>query len=94
MRVVFMGTPEFAVPSLEVTARDHELLAVVTQPDRQRTGAKALSFLRLRRRPLRSTVLVLQPERVGTKAFLAEMEQLKPDVIVVVAFGQNSQSSA
>ena len=87
MRVVFMGTPEFAVPSLEVTARDHELLAVVTQPDRRRDRGQSIKFSPVKEKALEYGVPVLQPERVGTKAFLAEMEQLKPDVIVVVAFG-------
>ena len=88
MRVVFMGTPDFAVPSLEITAKEHELLAVVTQPDRKRDRGQNVKFSPIKDRALAYDVPIYQPEKVSTSEFIALMEQLNPDVIVVVAFGQ------
>lgn len=89
MKLVFMGTPAFAVPSLEaVIAAGHHVAAVVTQPDRPfgRGG-------RMRASPVKEAALahglpVLQPERVRRKAVVAELAALGADCFVVVAFGQ------
>jgi len=88
MRVVFMGTPEFAVPSLEVAFAKHELLAAVTQPDRKRDRGQKVQFSPVKEKALQYNVPVYQPEKVANRRFLEAMVQLKPDVIIVVAFGQ------
>lgn len=88
MRVVFMGTPEFAVPSLQVVGEEHQLLAVVTQPDRKQGRGQRVRFSAIKELALDYNVPIYQPERVGTKSFVKILQDLKPDIIVVVAFGQ------
>ncbi len=88
-RVVFMGTPEFALPSLQVLLQAQELVAVVTQPDRPAGRSK-----RLRRSPVKQVALaagipVLQPRRLrGDAAAIAALAAFQADVFVVAAFGQ------
>ncbi len=88
MRVIFMGTPEFAVPSLEVVAEEHQLLAVVTQPDRKRGRGQQVRYSPVKKEALKYEVPVHQPEKVNTSQFITAMAEYEPDVIVVVAFGQ------
>lgn len=89
MRVVFFGTPEFAVPSLEaLAAAGHELPLVISQPDRP-----AGRGLRLAPPPVKVTAEALglpvaQPARVSEPEFVARLAALAPDLCVVVAFGQ------
>lgn len=89
LRVVFMGTPDFAVPCLEaVLEAGHEVLAVVTQPDRPRGRGRKLAPSPVKECALRHGLEVLQPERIKTAEFEALLRQLAPEVMVVVAFGQ------
>lgn len=89
LRIVFMGTPDFAVPCLEAIVKDgHEVLAVVTQPDRPKGRGKKLALSPVKQAALNQNIDVLQPGKVKDPAFLQQMQELKPDVIVVVAFGQ------
>jgi methionyl-tRNA formyltransferase len=89
MRVVFMGTPDFAVPSLEALVRaDYAISAVVTQPDRPRGRGRKPGQSPVKTAALSLGLDVLQPERVSDPAFCAEIMNLSPDVLVVVAFGQ------
>ena len=89
MRVVFMGTPDFAVPTLAALLESrHEVVGVVTQPDRPKGRSGKLQQSPVKEKALEADVLVLQPEKVKDPAFLPELEKLVPDVIVVVAFGQ------
>lgn len=89
MRLIFLGSPDFAVPSLEALhASDHRILAVVTQPDRP-VGRQ----LRLHSPPVklvaeRLQLPVFQPETTRTPEFVQEMKTLGPDLIVVVAYGE------
>lgn len=89
MRIVFCGSPSFAVPSLErLLATDHEIACVVTQPDRP--AGRGLS---LRAPPVKVTALahdlvIHQPEKFSTRRFLDMLEALCPDLIVVVAYGK------
>ncbi|MEN8247046.1 MAG: methionyl-tRNA formyltransferase [Thermodesulfobacteriota bacterium] len=84
-----MGTPDFAVPTLEALHRSrHEILLVVTQPDRRKGRGRKLAAP-----PVKSTALemgydVLQPESVKTLEFKATIADLNPDLLVVVAFGR------
>ncbi|MFY9202438.1 MAG: methionyl-tRNA formyltransferase, partial [Limnochordia bacterium] len=87
MRIIFMGTPEFAVPSLDAAARRHQLLAVVTQPDRRSGRGQKLQFSPVKERALQYQVPIYQPEKVNTPGFLEEMAKYEPDAIIVVAFG-------
>ena len=91
MRVVFMGTPDFAVPTLAaIAARSNlaEVVAVVTQPDRPRGRGKKLSPSPVKAWAVAHDIPVLQPVRARDTAFVTAFRDLKPDVAVVVAFGQ------
>lgn len=87
--ILFMGTPEFAVPSLERLVRDGwPVVAVVTQPDRPRGRGKRLEPPPVKTRALELGLSVLQPEKVREESFLAVFRDMKPDLVVLVAFGQ------
>lgn len=89
MRVVYMGTPDFAVDTLEAVIKaGHEVLMVVTQPDKAKGRGKKMMFTPVKEKALEYDLPIAQPERIKEEAFIKELEQLNPDVIVVVAFGQ------
>lgn len=88
MRVVFMGTPEFAVPSLAAISKKHEVLAVVTQPDRKRGRGQKVSFSPVKAWAVENEYKVWQPKRVSNPQFITKLQSLKADAVVVVAFGQ------
>ena len=91
MRVVFMGTPDFAVPTLAaIAARSDlaEVAAVVTQPDRPRGRGQKLVASPVKAWAAAHDIPVLQPVRARDAAFVTAFRDLKPDVAVVVAFGQ------
>lgn len=89
MRIVFMGTPDFAAGALKaLLASEHEVAAVVTQPDRPRGRGKAVQFPPVKEEAVSAGIPVCQPARVRDPEFVEELRALKPDVIVVVAFGQ------
>ncbi|MDU4961452.1 MAG: methionyl-tRNA formyltransferase [Sporomusaceae bacterium] len=89
MRIVFMGTPDFAVPSLQALIRaGHEIAAVVTQPDRPRGRGRKLCPSPVKQAALDGNIPVLQPGKVKDPAFLQDLQRLKPSVIIVVAYGQ------
>jgi len=87
MKLVFMGTPDFAVPSLEILARSsHEIIAVVTAPDKPRGRGRKVRPTPVKQRALELGLHVLQPETLRDAEFQAELSSMHPDVIVVVAF--------
>jgi methionyl-tRNA formyltransferase len=89
MRVVFLGTPEFAVPTVEALARaGHELLAVVAQPDRPAGRGQALKAPATKAWAEARGVPVLQPEKVRDGALAAALAALRPDLLVVTAYGR------
>jgi len=88
VRVVFMGIPEFAVPSLEELARAFEVQAVVSQPDRPRGRGLKRVPTPVKSRALELGLPVLQPARVRDPEFLEEMRRLAPDVILVAAYSR------
>lgn len=91
MRVVFMGTPDFAVPTLAaIAARSDlaEVVAVVTQPDRPRGRGKKLSPSPVKAWALAHDIPVMQPVRARDADFVAQLRAIAPDLAVVVAFGQ------
>lgn len=90
MKIVFMGTPQLAVPHLEAIAAHHEIVAVVTQPDKMaRRGRKMEAAPSpVKTRALKMGLEVLQPARARDEEFVAQIRQLKPDAIAVVAYGQ------
>ena len=90
MRIVFMGTPEFAAASLKalVESGQYEIAAVVTQPDRPKGRGHKVQMSAVKEYALSRDLPVLQPQRVKTPEFQAEMEKIQPELIVVAAFGQ------
>lgn len=83
-----MGTPEFAVPSLDRMAEAHEVVDVVTQPDRPKGRGQRLAPSAVKRRALELGLPVYQPERIRGVESLARLADDRPDVIVVVGYGQ------
>ncbi|MGO4883666.1 MAG: methionyl-tRNA formyltransferase [Bryobacteraceae bacterium] len=89
MRCVFLGTPNFAVPTLEaIVSAGHEVISVVTQPDRPSGRGQQLTPSPVKEAALRHTLSVYQPERIRRPEAVATLAKLKPDVMVVVGYGQ------
>ncbi|MDF7636700.1 methionyl-tRNA formyltransferase [Leuconostocaceae bacterium ESL0958] len=89
-RIVFMGTPDFAVPLLKALAADpaNELLAVVTQPDRPQGRKKQRQPSPVKQAALDLGLTVLQPEKIAGSAAMAQIVDWQPDLIITAAFGQ------
>ena len=89
MKILFMGTPEFAVPVLEaLVAAGHEVVLAVTQPDKAAGRSKALVPPPVKACAQAHGIPVFQPERVRRPEAMAELEKVEADLGVVVAFGQ------
>lgn len=90
MRIVFMGTPDFAVGSLQALCESgkHEILAVVTQPDRPKGRGNKLLQTPVKEYALEQGLTVYQPQKVKTTEFVELLHELQPELIVVAAFGQ------
>ena len=89
MRIVFMGTPDFSVGTLRALAEaGHQIVGVVSQPDKPRGRGKALAPTPVKEEALRLGLPVYQPAKVREEGFVQPLRELEPDGIVVVAFGQ------
>ena len=89
MRVVFMGTPDFSVPTLEkIIEAGHEVIGVVTQPDKAKGRGKKVIFSPVKEKALEHGLTIYQPVKARAPEFIEQMRFLNPDVMVVVAFGQ------
>jgi methionyl-tRNA formyltransferase len=89
LRLVFFGTPDFAVPTLrEIRARGHDVVAVVTQPDRPRGRGQKATPGPVKVFAENHGLRVLQPERMRDEAFLAALAALAPDLGIVAAYGK------
>lgn len=90
MKIVFMGTPDFAVGSLQAIAESgkHEVLAVVTQPDRPKGRGNKMLMTPVKEYALSQGYTVYQPAKVKTPEFVQLLRELQPELIVVAAFGQ------
>ena len=89
MKIVFMGTPDFAVASLEATLRAKcEVAMVVTQPDRPKGRTKAPAMCAVKQKAIELGLNVFQPEKVRESDSIQKIKELSPDIIVVAAFGQ------
>ncbi len=89
MRVIYMGTPDFAVNTLQALIdSEHEVLAVVTQPDKPKGRGKTMQFTPVKALAVAHDIPVFQPIKVKEPAFVEQLLALAPDVIVVAAFGQ------
>src|SRR6266850_284458 len=88
MKILFYGTPEFALPTLEALLRHHAVVAVVTQPDRPAHRGQRLTPPPVKTRALAAGLEILQPARVRDAEWPERLRALGADVAVVVAFGQ------
>lgn len=90
LRIVFMGTPDIACPTLQALAAspDCQMVGVVAQPDKPRGRDLKLQPPPVKELALRLALPVLQPERARHEAFLAQLRDLRPDLIAVLAYGQ------
>src|SRR5712671_2120032 len=90
MRIVFCGTPSFAVPTLKhlLAQSDFEILAAITQPDRPRDRGQEVSFLAVKEAALAAKIAVHQPEKIRAAESEALLRKLAPDCVVIIAYGQ------
>lgn len=89
MRVIFMGTPDFATGTLEeIVKAGHEVVGVVTQPDKPKGRGKTMMPTPVKETALKYNLPVYQPKKVREPEFVELLRSLKPDVMVVAAFGQ------
>lgn len=87
MKIVFMGTPDFAVSSLGAICRSgHEVVGVVTVPDRQTGRGLKVTFSPVKEYALEHNIPLLQPEKLKNEGFLSDLRDLDADLFVVVAF--------
>ena len=87
LRIVFAGTPDFAVPSLRAAAQRNEVVAAYTQPDRPAGRGRALQPSPVKREALQRGIPVLQPESLKSALSRDALRALQPDLMVVVAYG-------
>ncbi len=90
MRIVFCGTPSFAVPTLKhlLAQTDFEIVGVITQPDRPRGRGQEVSFSPVKEAALAANVAVHQPEKIRAPESEALLQKLAPDCVVIIAYGQ------
>ncbi len=89
MNIVFMGTPEFSLPTLKTLHHSsHSILAVITQPDKPKGRGQKLLVSPIKQYALDSDLPILQPKTVNDPEFIESLKQNRPDAIIVVAFGQ------
>jgi methionyl-tRNA formyltransferase len=88
VRILFLGTPDFAVPSLDAIAREHEVVLVVAQPDKPAGRGMKMQAPAVAVRAKELGLPLLQPPRIRNEEFLAEVARVNPDCGVVVAYGK------
>jgi methionyl-tRNA formyltransferase len=89
MNIVFMGTPEFALPTLKALHHSsHSIQAVITQADKPKGRGQKLIFSPIKQYALDSKLPILQPKTVNEPEFIESLKKNRPDIVIVVAFGQ------
>src|SRR5689334_20487091 len=88
IKTVFMGSPEFALPTLQALAKQYDLVGVITQPDRASGRGRELKAPPVKTLALELNIPVLQPEKLRDPQAMDQLRQWTPDLIVVAAFGQ------
>lgn len=89
MRIVFMGTPDFAVPSLDILVKNRmDVVLVVTQPDKPKGRGHQVCCPPVKEYALQKGIPVLQPEKIGDEENINRIKALEPDLFVTCAFGQ------
>ena len=89
LRIIFMGTPDFAVPSLEkLCDNGYTLIAVYTQPDRINGRGKKITPPPVKALAMERNIPVYQPETLKSEEEINRIRQMKPDLLVVIAYGR------
>ncbi len=88
MRIVFMGSPEFALPTLNLLAQRYQVVGVVTQPDRPAGRGKILTPPPVKTLAIGLNIPVMQPENIKEPPAMEQLQAWQPDLIIVAAFGQ------
>lgn len=88
LRIVYMGSPEISVPALKALALHHNVVGVVTQPDREAGRGKKIVPPPVKEAALELNIPVIQPERMKVPGTFEQLQEWAPDLIVVMAFGQ------
>ena len=87
MKIVFMGTPDFSLPSLKILLESkYKVLAVVTQPDKERGRGQKITFSAVKQFAIENNIPVFQPGKLRDESFIRELKKLNADLFVVVAF--------
>lgn len=88
MKIVFMGTPEFAVPSLEIINKDYEVVSVFTKIDKPNARGNKINYSPVKEYALANGLKIYQPQNFKEKEIIDEIRKIQPDLIVVVAYGK------
>lgn len=88
MKILFMGTPEFAVPSLDILTKNHEIIGVFTKVDKINKRGKKIEYLPVKQYAIDKNIPIYQPETLKTEEIQKTIKELNPDLIVVVAYGK------
>ena len=87
MNIIYFSTPEFGIPSLDLLLKSsHNIIAVVTAPDKERGRGKKVSFTPVKQFALENQITVIQPEKLRDESFIEQLHNLKADLFIVVAF--------
>ncbi|MBC7876508.1 MAG: methionyl-tRNA formyltransferase, partial [Anaerolineales bacterium] len=88
IRAVFMGSPDFALPTLRILSQNYNVVGVVTQPDRASGRGRELKSPPVKTLALELNIPIMQPEKLRTPESMEQLRAWNPDLIVVAAFGQ------
>ena len=88
MRIIFMGTPTFALPSLEKIYKEHEIISVFTKVDKPNARGKKINFSPIKEFALANDLKIYQPENFKDSSLIEEIRNMQADLIVVVAYGK------
>ena len=86
MRILFMGTPEFAVPSLDILRKKHDIVGIFTKVDKPNTRGKKIKYTPVKEYGIENNIPVYQPNSLRTEETFELVKELNPDLIVVVAY--------
>ncbi len=88
MKTIFMGTPEFAIPSLEVVAKNTDLKAIFTKEDKVNARGNKIIFSPVKQFGIDNEIEVIQPKKIKDEKIIEKIKEINPDLIVVVAYGK------
>jgi len=87
VKIIFFGTPDFALPSLDFLNKSkHEIVAVVTAPDKERGRGRKVSYTPIKEYAIENNLKCLQPEKMKDESFIESLQELEADLFVIVAF--------